>query len=192
MFKIDLTAAPQSRDFEIPASDLDLNEKGFSDIQVHLECDQLQGRTRMLLEVCAKVLLECDRTLREFVAPVVNTHELHLYPHGHAHEQPEDELVDKLELDPGQRMFDLTDVIRDTLMLAIPVRKVAPEAEHLQIQTIFGAQQPETDQRWSALRAVRDQFQMNAEENNKSKQRSVQEEDIQQDELQRTHPSVRF
>ena len=156
MFKIDLTTAPQSRDFEIPASDLDLGEKDFSEIQVHLESNQFQGRTRVLLEVRAKVLLECDRTLREFVAPVINTHELHLYAHGL--QQPEDEMTETFELDPGQRVFDLTDVIRDTLMLAIPVRKVAPEAEQLQIQTIFGAQQPQSDQRWSALLTVREQF----------------------------------
>ena len=65
--------------------------------------------------------------------------------------------MEQIELEPRQRVLDLTSIARDTLILAIPVRKVAPEAEELQIQTVFGAPAEESDHRWSALLAMREE-----------------------------------
>lgn len=155
MIKFDLSA-PQGGSFEVSALDLDLDQAKFSEIQAHLEVEQVVGGMRVSLEVCAKARMECDRTLQEFVAPVVNVHEMLLYPSGQ--KPPEEDLIEPVELEPKQRVFDLTETIRDTLMLAIPVRKVAPEAEELEIQTVFGTPATEADQRWSALLAVREEY----------------------------------
>ena len=155
MIKFDLSAL-QGGSFEVSASDLGLDQAKFSEIRVHLEAEQLDRGVRVALEVHAKARLECDRTLREFVAPVTNVHEMLLCTYGQ--KPPEEDMVERVELEPKQRIFDLTEIIRDTLMLAIPARKVAPEAEELQIQTVFGAPDTEADQRWSALLAVREEY----------------------------------
>ncbi len=155
MFKFDLSA-PQGGSFEVSASDLGLSQSKFSEIQIHLEVEQLDRAIHVTLDVRAKARLECDRTLQEFVAPVASVHEMRLYAHGG--ELPQEDRIEQVELEPKQRVFDLTETIRDTLMLAIPVRKVAPEAEKLQIQTVFGAPAEEADQRWSALLAVRKEY----------------------------------
>ncbi|MCY3594958.1 MAG: DUF177 domain-containing protein [Bacteroidetes bacterium] len=154
MIKFDLSA-PQGGSLEVSASDLGLDQAKFSKIHAHLEVEQLDGGMHVTLEVRAQARLECDRTLQEFVAPVANVHEMLLYTYGQ--KPPDEDMVEQVELEPKQRVFDLTETIRDTLMLAIPARKVAPEAEELQIQTVFGAPDTEADQRWSALLAVREE-----------------------------------
>ncbi len=153
MLKLDLSA-PQESCFKVSATDLGLSPEKFSHIQVDLKSEKLDGATRIYLEIAAQVLLECDRSLCEYVSQVGNSHELLLCPLGYS--SVEDDLIERIELDPRQRVFDLTDVIRDTLLLAIPPRKVAPEAEDLQLQTVYGAPALEVDQRWSTLLAVRE------------------------------------
>lgn len=154
MLKIDLTA-PQGGQFELVASDLDLDPEVFSNIQVNLEVRQSDDTLRVIIGVQSDALLECDRTLKEFVKPIRNTQELLLLKYGQ--EPNADVTTEQIELEPRQRMLDLTSVARDALILAIPVRKVAPEAEELQIQTIFGAPAEESDHRWSALLAMREE-----------------------------------
>ncbi|MCY4159940.1 MAG: YceD family protein [Bacteroidetes bacterium] len=159
MLKVDITL-PWSGNFEVSASELDLDDEKFSEIQVTLSVMPSDGPTRMTIGVCAKALLECDRTLCEFVAPVSNSHELSFWRQ-HPYEienDMENDMTEQIELDPAQRVYDLTDVVRDTLMLAVPARNVAPEAEELQIQTVFGAPTSEADQRWSPLIAVREEL----------------------------------
>ena len=152
MFKVDLSA-PQDSSFEASASDFGLSNTKFSNIRVALRAEQSGEGMRVLLDVHAEVRLACDRTLREFTAPVSNAHKILLLRPGQ--ETAEDDMTEPVELDHGQRIYDLTDVIRDLLLLAIPVRKVAPDAENLPIQTVFGAPVPDADPRWSALLAMR-------------------------------------
>lgn len=154
MLKVDLTA-PQGGQFELVASDLDLDPKIFSNIQANLEVKQSDDTLRVTIRVRSDALLECDRTLKEFVKPICNTHELLLLRYGQ--EPDADVTMEQVELEPRQRVLDLTSIARDALILAIPVRKVAPEAEELQIQTVFGAPAEESDHRWSALLAMREE-----------------------------------
>ena len=51
----------------------------------------------------------------------------------------------------------MTEAVRDTLVLAVPARKVAPGAEDLDLPTVFGAPAAEAaiDPRWEALRSLR-------------------------------------
>lgn len=154
MLKIDLTE-PQGGQFELVASDLDLDPEIFSSIQVNLEVKQSDDTLRVTIGVQSDALLECDRTLKKFVNPVRNSHELLLLRYGQ--EPNADVAMEQIELEPRQRVLDLTSIARDTLILAIPVRKVAPEAEELQIQTVFGAPAEGSDHRWSALLAMREE-----------------------------------
>lgn len=154
MLKIDL-AEPHGGQFELVASDLDLDPAVFSNIQANLEVKQSDDTLRVIIGVQSDALLECDRTLKEFVKPIRNTQEVLLLRNGQ--EPDADVTTEQIELEPRQRVLDLTNVVRDALILAIPVRKVAPEAEELQLQTVFGAPAEESDHRWSALLAMREE-----------------------------------
>jgi uncharacterized protein len=65
-------------------------------------------------------------------------------------------------LNPSDREIDLTDVVRDTLLLAIPQRRIAPGAEDEPIDQEFGASDDDADEeapvdpRWSALEELKD------------------------------------
>jgi len=155
MVKIDISATSEFT-LEISASDLDLNDDVFSDIHLRIYVKHLSNGIQIMLDISANALLECDRTLRTFVAPLSNSYELLLFNQGH--QLNEDDMMESIQLDPQQRVFDATDVIRDVLMLAVPPRNVAPDAEDIHIQTIYGAPSVEADHRWSPLLAVRDKL----------------------------------
>jgi len=155
MVKIDLTRF-QEHCLEITATDIGLCSEKFSDIFVKVELKKVTDAVVVSMKVTANALMECDRTLREFVGSVSNRHELLLH-----YNQPdlgEDELLEPIKIDPKQRIFDATDVIRDLLKLAIPLRKIAPDAEEETIQTVFGARNPEIDHRWAPLLDVREEL----------------------------------
>ena len=153
MVKIDISA-PAEFTFNVSASNLDLDEDLFSDIHLEVYVKHLKNGIQVVLDVFANAVLECDRTLEKFVAPLSNSYELLLL--STMPKIDEEDLIEYIQLDPKQRVFDATDVIRDIIMLAVPSRKVAPDAEDVRIQTIYGAPSMEVDHRWSPLLAVRD------------------------------------
>ena len=72
---------------------------------------------------------------------------------------PDGEDDDVRVLADADTHIDLTEPVRDTILLAVPLRHVSPAAEGLDIETSFGASDDEEeslDDRWAALRALRD------------------------------------
>ncbi|PSQ83474.1 MAG: hypothetical protein BRD44_04330, partial [Bacteroidetes bacterium QS_7_67_15] len=70
------------------------------------------------------------------------------------------------ELHHHDREIEITDLVRDTLLLAVPQRQVAPGAEEEELQTAYGAPDEEEeadeeknaiDPRWEKLRALKDE-----------------------------------
>ncbi|MCY4170946.1 MAG: DUF177 domain-containing protein [Bacteroidetes bacterium] len=155
MVKIDLSAF-QEHSLEIKASDVGISNERFSDITVNVKLKNVTDAILLTLEISANARMECDRTLKEFVGPVSNHYELLL--HYKPPEFNEDELLEGLILDPKQKIFDATEVIYDLLMLSIPIRKIAPNANDENIQTVFGAPSQEPDDRWSPLLDMRKEF----------------------------------
>lgn len=138
------------------AEDLDLDAAAFADIRVDVELDLQRERALMRLEARAVATLECDRTLVEFQQPVDGTYELLLVPPEQATAAGEEDIRPLPE--PGQPL-DLTGPVRDTLVLALPVRRIAPGAEEQDIPLQFGPPAEEgapADSRFEALRKLRD------------------------------------
>jgi uncharacterized metal-binding protein YceD (DUF177 family) len=52
-------------------------------------------------------------------------------------------------------ILDLTTPVRDVILLAVPIRPVAPEAADVEITTSFGGDD-DIDPRWTALRTLRE------------------------------------
>lgn len=151
-----LTPGVHTERFDPAPDDLDLEADRFADIAVkaHLDFD---GKELLVhLNVSAVATLECDRTLREFDQHIQGTHSL-LYAPADTFDQGDDDQEDITALDPNADRIDITKFVRDTILLAIPQRKIAPGAEEEEIPTQFGERdEDEIDPRWEALKKLRD------------------------------------
>lgn len=165
MLSIDLTPLDEGlHQFEFtPGADaLDLAPDTFSGIQVSAQVNYYDDRALVLLHATADATLTCDRTLKEFVQTVEGDYQVLYAPPAFA-ERHADEETDEYEevrvLDPTDRRIDLTEATRDTLLLALPQRRIAPGAEDLELQTTYGAptggEAEAIDPRWEALRELR-------------------------------------
>lgn len=159
MFSIDLTPfKPGNHELvlEPAAEDLDLPSDAFTEIKVTARIDYQPRRIVMRLSASAQACLECDRTLEQYAERVRGEHMVVFLP---PEELPAEasELEEDLRAlpDPGESI-DLTVVTRDSLLLALPVRRVAPGAEDQELRLVFGGEEQEpTDPRWEALRRLR-------------------------------------
>lgn len=155
MLRINIAGlAPGSHRLEMhpEASALDLEPDVFRDITVSFWLDVHPRRILVRLQATATATLECDRTLVAFDQPIEGTYAVLFAPPEMVTEM-EEEHEDVRPFTPADQELDLTDAVRDTLMLAIPVRKVAPGAEDVDLPLRFG-DTGEIDPRWEALRRL--------------------------------------
>ena len=130
-----------------------MDEDVFSDIRVALELDVAKGRIVARYTALAEAHLVCDRTARPFVEQVEGSH-LVLFTTDEL-SCPEDESYDVSVYSEADRYLDLTEEVRDTLVLSLPARRIAPGAEDVVIPTRFGADDGEdTDPRWDELKKL--------------------------------------
>ena len=141
-------------EFSPTADVLGVEDPVFWDI--HADVDLTLDREQVVVRVKARAVatLVCDRTLAEFDKPIRGSYTACFMPREAM--DPDAENDDILALETDQDELDLTDIVRDTLMLAVPVRKLAPGAEDLDIPTSFGeAAESEIDPRWKALEQLK-------------------------------------
>ena len=162
MLRIDLTPfsnGVHQVTLEPSAADLDLDPDRFADIEVEVVLDIRHDQVLVSLDAAAVATLECDRTLVLFEQPIAGSYSLLYAVPSRVQEADDDDPFSEVQVLPPDRTINLADTVRDTLMLAIPVRKVAPEAEEEEIPTVFGVPEEEgesaIDPRWEALKALR-------------------------------------
>lgn len=142
-------------ELEPTAEDLGLEPEKFTDIRVHARLDYHDDRILAMLDAVATATLECDRTLKLFEQEIEGSHHV-LFGPPELVDAREDEEEDVRPLLPADRHIDITSAVRDTLMLAIPARCIAPGAEEEEIPTRFGGLgENEVDPRWEALKALK-------------------------------------
>lgn len=132
----------------------------FSDL--HVEADLQVHRDRILahLTVEGTAELTCDRTLRRYDQPLEGQYSV-LFGPASMVGQEGDAFDEVRALDPTDREIEITDVVRETLLLAIPQRTIAPGAEEEEIDTSFGEPE-ETDEdepidpRWNKLKQLKE------------------------------------
>lgn len=137
-------------------ADLNLDAADFRDIRVTAVLDREGDRILVRLEVSGMARLQCDRTLVDFDQALEGTGSLLFVPPSQLEEMggPSD---DVRVLQPLENELDVTDAVRDILLLSIPLRRIAPGAETVSLQTRFGAPDDEdVDPRWEALKRLRD------------------------------------
>ena len=133
------------------AADLDVDPDVFSGIELDVRLDLAEHRVLVAYTVRATARLECDRTLATYDEPIDGTHAV-LFS---ADAAADDDEVFPLAADAVE--VDVTDPVRDTLLLALPLRRVCPEARDAEIPTAFGGPSDDepADDRWAALEALR-------------------------------------
>lgn len=142
--------------------DLGLDAEMFDEIVVDVQIDHEEDRDLVAFTARAMATLECDRTLVPFQQPVQGSYAvLFVLPERLDQYTTDDDSDDDVRPlpDPG-RPLDLTESVRDTLLLALPTRRIAPGAEDEDIPFQFGALTDEDgnpmDPRWDTLRKLRD------------------------------------
>lgn len=136
---------------------LDLDPAMFGDLALHVRLDIQPGSVYVRFDATGVARLICDRTLVPYDEPVSGRYAM-LFVARDADEASDDAMDDVIELGPDEDEIDLTPFVRDTLLLALPQRRVAPGAEAAELPLSFGAPaegEPEVDPRWEALRALR-------------------------------------
>jgi uncharacterized protein len=161
MLTVDIHALPDGvheLTLETTAQDVAVDPETFTDtIVVDLRLDVANRRIVAQIGVRATVTLQCDRTLVDFQQDVTGRHTVLFAPPEQLPEGPSDDAV---PLPDEATSIDLADPVRDTLLLSLPTRRIAPGAEDVELPTAFGAETDEAgrtiDPRWDALRRLRD------------------------------------
>ncbi|MDX1418849.1 MAG: DUF177 domain-containing protein [Rubricoccaceae bacterium] len=161
MLKIDIAALADGlhdQTLRVPPDALDLDPAVFSEAVLELRLDVADHRILAAFDVASVATLTCDRTLVDYEQPVRGRHTVLFVSPDRLPPEGDDEDVRPLPDDATA--LDLTEPVRDTLLLALPLRRVAPEAEDAEIPSSFGAPTDgdghPIDDRWEALRRLRD------------------------------------
>lgn len=144
------------------AEEVNLDPAMFEDITVEVRLDHEQDRDLIAFTARATATLECDRTLVPFQQAVRGDYAVLFVLPEHLERYTSDEGggEDIRPLpEPGAEL-DITGPVRDTLLLALPARRVAPGAEDENLPVQFGAltdaEGNVVDPRWEALKKLRD------------------------------------
>jgi len=156
MLRIDLRsldAGYHSLSLSAEPADLGLEPDGFRDILVEVGLDYDGRQVVLTLTASAIAALVCDRTLVDFEQTIRGEYAV-LF----SATEPEDDSVDEVRpFSATDEEIDITDIVRDTLLLAVPLKKIAPGAEDADIPLAFGMPlDADIDPRWEALRVLKE------------------------------------
>ena len=143
------------------AEQANLDPSTFEDLHVDVVLQYHRDRILVKLHTTAAAELTCDRTFQPYYEDLEGTYNVLFGPPSMVGQEGE-EFDEVRPLEPSDREIDLADVVRDTLLLAIPQRRIAPGAEDEPIAREFGATEEKADEeepvdpRWSDLKELKD------------------------------------
>lgn len=162
MLTIDITSLPTGihhLELTPTAEEVNLDPSTFDDLQLDVVLQHHRDRILVKLQATATATLTCDRTLRLYEETIHGSYNVLFGPPSMVGQEGE-EFEEVRPLDPNARKIDLTDVVRDTLLLAIPQRQIAPGAEDEPIDREFGGgdedEDAPADPRWDELKKLKD------------------------------------
>lgn len=142
-----------------PAEEAGLDPTTYDDVEVEAELQSHRDRILVKLHAEATAELTCDRTLQVYDERVEGDYNVLFGPPSMVGQEG-DEFEEVRPLTPSDQEIDLTDIVRDTLLLALPQRQIAPGAEEEPIAQEFGSpdddEEEPVDPRWDELRKLRD------------------------------------
>lgn len=167
MVKFDITDLKEGEVIEEmttpSAEQLDLDPDTFSDIEVIATLQKIEDRIEVNFDARAVATLQGDRTLQWYDEPVNGSFAITFKPLKDITEDEEDDETIR-EYAPFDPDVDITQEVRDTLLLALPLRQIAPGGEEEELQLEYGtpddsedgAEMPEWKQKLKELREDRD------------------------------------
>jgi len=159
MLRIDLTPLDEGVHhvvLEPQAQAVGLDPDRFKDLRLDAVLEVFNDRVLATLHASATATLECDRTLALFEQLIEGACRILFVPPSFADTEKDEIGYEEVRVfHRSGHEIDLTEAVRDTLLLAVPARKVAPGAEALDLPTVFGAAEAVIDPRWEALRSLR-------------------------------------
>lgn len=137
---------------EPSADDLDLDTR-FSDITVNAVVSITGSQVIIQIDASATVALVCDRTLVPFDSEVAGSSVVV----GKSEADDDGDQFDDVVTISADQIVDISGVVRDTLLLAVPTRAVAPGADEEEIKTVFSDDNDNEaiDPRWEGLKKLR-------------------------------------
>jgi uncharacterized protein len=111
--------------FDIPSADLGLAEEFSGNVNARISLDKTPTEILLSAELSATVNLECDRCTTPFVLTLEPKYRM-----VYVWEGEDTSLLDPSEvqvISPGLSVIDLSEDIRQTLLLALPVKRVCRE-----------------------------------------------------------------
>jgi len=139
----------------------DISEEFFGNIEVTGKLRILGNRFNFTGKVVCSANLICDRTLKEFVqiieaefsaAYIVNTS-------GSAIDDFVQEEKERI-LSKEEKYIDITDDVREVLILNVPMKKIAPDVNDMEFEDIYPEYSAKKNKkidedRWSALKNIK-------------------------------------
>jgi len=137
------------------AEDVDLDPGVFSDIRVEARIEFDTHEAVVSLACSAVTSLTCDRTAVDYEQPVRGNFTMLFAPSNRISGDDGESSQEVRPLSATDEEIEITDIVRDTLLLSIPIRKIAPGAVDAEVPTEFGTPgESELDPRWEALKAL--------------------------------------
>lgn len=145
--------------------DLMIEGMGFKQGLLVVDIERMVASVKVDFTVTGQAQLVCDRSLDVFDYPIDATYAV-LFRIDQS-ENIEDELLTIKKLDLSKNKIDITNEIRETILLEIPIKKLHPryydeEGNPTPFQSAFGESQSKadseagTDARWDALKHIND------------------------------------
>ena len=157
MLKIDirsLSNGVHDLSFTPSPEEIGISEDDFADLNLKVRLDIASNRLYVRITISAVAALVCDRTSVDYTLPIKGSYAVVFVPPSEIDdEEPREDLRPLIQ---GAEDIDLTTIVRDTLLLAVPIRKIAPGADEEDIPTSFGEpDDSDIDPRWKALKELK-------------------------------------
>jgi uncharacterized metal-binding protein YceD (DUF177 family) len=158
-FKINEIQKGKSEDrLELNPVDVDIQAPDLRNLVLNVHFDKQEAVLSVGFDVEAEVLLICDRSLDTFWHSIHGSYTV-LFKDSASFET-EDDHMSVRRLDISGNIINIQPEVRDTIMLAIPLRQIHPRffnengelIEFLHIEDV----EPSTDPRWDALKVLKD------------------------------------
>ncbi|TVQ11690.1 MAG: DUF177 domain-containing protein [Balneolaceae bacterium] len=166
VFKIsDIPEGKSTRSLVLGPGELELEFPQKGDIEVDVHFERRHGSILVEFVTEAKFVLTCDRSLDEFDHEIACSYRV-LFKQSDVVEEENETMATRL-LDVSGNKMSITDELRDSILLEIPVKKLHPRfydehGEPLPFEKQFGtAGEPEDDPRWDALKNLKDKINKN-------------------------------
>lgn len=158
-FKINEIPKGKSTDkLEINEQDLDLHGLEFRGLTLNMEFEKREFTLMVTFHFEAEVQLICDRSLDEYWQPLTGSYSI-LFKVD-AQEESEDDQMSVRRLDISGNIINIEDEVRDTILLAVPLKKIHPRyfdenGELIELDLPKEASD-EIDPRWEALKNLKE------------------------------------